>query len=769
MHNIVPETRQSSILVAVRVRPFTDEEITRLVHEENGNMVYLKDTVLNIPLSAPSLGIDDKSTLLRTQSKFRPIGIRKIIDCVDDKMLIFDPSKSNPLNELNENLVHSSSNENRRRLRRFGEQKFIFDRIFDMDVTQQEVYENTTRPLLDSVLDGFNGTVFAYGATGCGKTFTISGTSEQPGIIFLTMQELFIRMEQLKDTKKFQLQLSFLEIYNEQIHDLLDPNISSKKLVIREDSYNRTFVSNLSKHSPENVEEVMDLVIKGNMNRTTSPTDANETSSRSHAVLQIHVAQMNRTADIKQDQTFATLSIIDLAGSERAAVTKNRGERLLEGANINRSLLALGNCINALCVSSTRTGFSCHVPYRDSKLTRLLKFSLGGNCKTVMIVCVSPSSGHYDETLNTLKYANRAKEIKTKVIRNKQSLDRHVGSYLKLITEQKSEIEELRSREQKMIEIQLSQFRNGREKVNMLIKESVREMRIHLSDSEKIQDAKLIKSLMLVKRHYLKLVHFELSNVLQYLNNLNDERAVFLTDNIHIIQEQILLKMNELEVQFDDPNDIDRTLEYMKTIQLKKMRDCEYWQEAIDFEQYEILISGLSESVRNEILVNGTRLMEKVIEDPILRSHFQIISKSIVDENENTDGSNTTMVGTIERELNKLNKLDQEFDQFAQQLNVSTQRKRSSPMQKQQPTWRQKLMKQGMMGEGSPDVTPSKVMKSLSFAEGPPTIWNEPQDVSMMLDDPDPLPIERKLNTTVNKISTPNPKPKLSLTATQLK
>ncbi|QGN15685.1 hypothetical protein FIM1_2378 [Kluyveromyces marxianus] len=792
--NSAPETRQSSIQIAVRVRPFTDAEQAHLVHEEDGNMVYLRDTVLSVPSSAPSISMDDKGSSLRTPSKFRPMGIRRIIDCVDDKMLIFDPSKSNPLNELNDNVMHGGSNENRRRLRRFGEQKFIFDKIFDTDVTQQEVYQNTTRPLLDSVLDGYNGTVFAYGATGCGKTYTISGTSEQPGIIFLTMQELFVRMEQLRDTKKFELQLSFLEIYNEQIHDLLDPDIPSQKLVIREDSESKTFVSNLSKHSPQNVEEVMDLVIKGNMNRTTSPTDANETSSRSHAVLQIHVTQMNRTADIKQDQTFATLSIIDLAGSERAAVTKNRGERLIEGANINRSLLALGNCINALCVSSTRAGLSCHVPYRDSKLTRLLKFSLGGNCKTVMIVCISPSSKHYDETLNTLKYANRAKEIKTKVIRNKQSLDRHVGSYLKLITEQKREIEELRQREQKMIEIQLTQFKNGRDKVDLQIKESIRELRMHLYNSEKIQEVKLIKSLILVKRHYLMLVHCELENVLHYLATVNITEAYGLVDKIHLIQDQIMMKMTELEHQFDEPSDIETSLEYMRETHLKKIRECDHWQELNDIDQYDMLVSCLAESVRNEILINGTRLIERVVEDPILRSHFQIISKSIVDgkpntrENKNNDIvvdtedpaiiSYYSVLRTIEHELDKLNNLDTEFDQLAQKISIVGQRKRSSPIQKQQPAWRKKLIKQV-----SGQVTPIRTSSSMTFTEkgnisgiGSSVIeWNEPQDVSMMLDDTDPVPTEQSTNKNTTPVrmsmlqSLRKPKPKLSLTATQLK
>ena len=188
------------------------------------------------------------------------------------------------------------------------------------------------------------------------------------------------------------------------------------------------------------VQDVMDLILNGNARRTISPTEANAVSSRSHAILQINVSQRDRTANLTEETTMATLSIVDLAGSERASVTKNRGERLLEGANINKSLLALGNCINALCDPHHRN----HVPYRNSKLTRLLKFSLGGNCKTVMVVCVSPSSAHYDETHNSLKYGNRAKEIKTKVSKNLMNVDRHVTGYVKAIYELRQEVADLK-------------------------------------------------------------------------------------------------------------------------------------------------------------------------------------------------------------------------------------------------------------------------------------------------------------------------------------
>lgn len=753
------ELRQSSITVAIRVRPFNSDELTRLVHEDEDKMLYLRDSTISIPSSAHNV-MSSESLLNQSYSRlnFKPVGIRKIVDCVDDKMLVFDPSKSNPLNELDETFARSASTESRRRIRRFGEQKFIFDKIFDVDASQQDVYTSTTQPLLDSIIDGFNATIFAYGATGCGKTYTISGTPDHPGIIFLTMQELFQRMEQLSDIKQFQLTVSYLEIYNEQIHDLLKPETPSKKLVVREDSEKRTFVSNLSHYSPENVQEVMDLVIKGNMNRTTSPTDANATSSRSHAVLQIHVSQTDRSSDLKQNTTFATLSIIDLAGSERASATKNRGERLFEGANINKSLLALGNCINALCVSSTRSGLACHVPYRDSKLTRLLKFSLGGNCKTVMIVCISPSNVHYDETLNALKYANRAKEIKTKVIRNKQSLDRHVSSYLKMITQQKEEIDDLKTREKKMIQISLTRFQNDREKIYLGIKDSIREIRKHIWESEKIQHLKLTKSLAYVKKYYLKLVHSELGQTLMFLSSLDDPALGAMVDRICLIQEHLVQKMKELEIQFGEQNEISSTFEYMKTIHLKKLSDWNNWDKETDHEQFEMQLQELTENLQNEILVNCISLLEKLLDDPILSPHYQILSHVLMQGIESLNSN-------LDNKLNNLSTLDEEFDHFAYQLNAS-QRKRASPKQKQQPIWRQKIVKQSLQNTPIKDLGPS----SNNFSHT--VFWSEPQDVSMMMDDTDPIPFEQNQNISISGtplVSQHARKPKVSLTSTQLR
>ncbi|RKO92979.1 kinesin motor domain-containing protein, partial [Blyttiomyces helicus] len=290
--------------------------------------------------------------------------------------------------------------------RRNKEVRYGFDVVFKESASQKDVFTGTASPLIPLVLDGFNATVFAYGATGCGKTHTITGTPSDPGIIFLTMRELFAQIEARSAHHVIESSVSYLEVYNETIRDLLSPSPSiSAPLDLREDE-THVVVAGLSEHRPRSVEDIMDMLIRGNENRTRAPTEANAVSSRSHAVLQIHIKSRERVQGIRAVFRTAVLSIIDLAGSERASATKNKGERLLEGANINRSLLALGNCINALCSDKPN-----HIPYRDSKLTRLLKYSLGGNCKVVMIANISPSPIHYDETHNTLKYANRAKNI----------------------------------------------------------------------------------------------------------------------------------------------------------------------------------------------------------------------------------------------------------------------------------------------------------------------------------------------------------------------
>ncbi|XP_058477903.1 kinesin-like protein KIF19 isoform X2 [Solea solea] len=232
----------------------------------------------------------------------------------------------------------------------------------------------------------------------------------------------------------------YKEIYNEMIRDLLNP--SSGFLDLREDSKGVIQVAGITEVSTINAQEIMELLMKGNKQRTQEPTAANQTSSRSHAVLQVAVKQQSRCREVLQEVRFARLFMIDLAGSERAAQTQNRGQRLKEGAHINRSLLALGNCINAL---SDKNGTK-YVNYRDSKLTRLLKDSLGGNSRTVMIAHISPASVAFEESRNTLTYADRAKSIRTRVKKNQINVSYHIVQYTNIISDLRCEIQRLKKK-----------------------------------------------------------------------------------------------------------------------------------------------------------------------------------------------------------------------------------------------------------------------------------------------------------------------------------
>ncbi|XP_068026038.1 kinesin-like protein KIF18B [Melanerpes formicivorus] len=319
-------------------------------------------------------------------------------------------------------------------------QKFLFDRVFAEQATQEEVFQHTTRQMVDTLLDGYNCSVFAYGATGAGKTYTMLGSENSPGIIYLTMEELFRRLEARQEQKSCEVLVSYLEVYNEQIRDLLEPK---GPLPIREDPERGAVVQGLSIQQPSSAEQLLQMLLGGSRNRTQHATDANASSSRSHAVLQVYVKQQDRAEGLAGAVRVAKMSLVDLAGSERAAVAKTSGERLREGASINRSLLALLSVIQALAGAK---GKQSHVPYRDSKLTRLLKDSIGGNCRTLMLAALSPSPLCCQDTLNTLKYASRAKEIQVSLKSNLPSPDSHVCPYVVLCAQLRAEVAELQAK-----------------------------------------------------------------------------------------------------------------------------------------------------------------------------------------------------------------------------------------------------------------------------------------------------------------------------------
>lgn len=310
---------------------------------------------------------------------------------------------------------------------------FTFDAVYDWNAKQFELYDETFRPLVDSVLQGFNGTIFAYGQTGTGKTYTMEGVRGDPekrGVIPNSFDHIFTHISRSQN-QQYLVRASYLEIYQEEIRDLLSKD-QTKRLELKERPDTGVYVKDLSSFVTKSVKEIEHVMNVGNQNRSVGATNMNEHSSRSHAIFVITIECSEVGLDGENHIRVGKLNLVDLAGSERQAKTGAQGERLKEATKINLSLSALGNVISALV-----DGKSTHIPYRDSKLTRLLQDSLGGNAKTVMVANVGPASYNVEETLTTLRYANRAKNIKNKPRVNEDPKD----ALLREFQQEKLEIE----------------------------------------------------------------------------------------------------------------------------------------------------------------------------------------------------------------------------------------------------------------------------------------------------------------------------------------
>ncbi|XP_010791987.1 kinesin-like protein KIF21A isoform X2 [Notothenia coriiceps] len=356
---------------------------------------------------------------------------------------------------------------------------FTYDHVMDMDSHQESIYTNCTESLIEGCFEGYNATIFAYGQTGSGKTYTM-GTGfdvnigeDELGIIPRAVNHLFRGIEERRQTAteqgrpvpEFKINAQFLELYNEEVLDLFDStrDIEARKMrstiKIHEDASGGIYTVGVTTRTVATAEEMMQCLKLGALSRTTASTQMNSSSSRSHAIFTIHLCQVrvcspdnddnetdNRLAGDSEINEFETLSakfhFVDLAGSERLKRTGATGDRAKEGISINCGLLALGNVISALGDRSKR---STHVPYRDSKLTRLLQDSLGGNSQTVMIACISPSDRDFMETLNTLKYANRARNIKNKVIVNQDKASQQISTLRTEIARLQMELMEYRT------------------------------------------------------------------------------------------------------------------------------------------------------------------------------------------------------------------------------------------------------------------------------------------------------------------------------------
>ncbi|XP_033504717.2 kinesin-like protein KIF13B isoform X1 [Epinephelus lanceolatus] len=339
---------------------------------------------------------------------------------------------------------------------------FAYDHCFwSMDESQKDkfagqdvVFQCLGESLLDNAFMGYNACIFAYGQTGSGKSYTMMGSAEQPGLIPRLCSSLFSRtLQEAQEGESFTVEVSYMEIYNEKVRDLLDPKGNRQALRVREHKVLGPYVDGLSRLAVACYKDIESLMSEGNKSRTVAATNMNEESSRSHAVFNIILTHTLMDLQSKTSgEKVSKLSLVDLAGSERAAKTGAAGERLKEGSNINKSLSTLGLVISALADQGAGKNKSKFVPYRDSVLTWLLKDSLGGNSRTAMVATISPAADNYDETLSTLRYADRAKSIINHAVVNEDPnarIIRELREEVEKLKEQLSEAESMKAPELK--------------------------------------------------------------------------------------------------------------------------------------------------------------------------------------------------------------------------------------------------------------------------------------------------------------------------------
>uniref|UniRef100_A0A8K9X2R3 Kinesin family member 21B n=1 Tax=Oncorhynchus mykiss TaxID=8022 RepID=A0A8K9X2R3_ONCMY len=382
---------------------------------------------------------------------------------------------------------------------------FTYDFVFDIDSAQKQIYAACVHKLIEGCFDGYNATVFAYGQTGSGKTYTmgtgfdVQEEEEERGIVPRAVHHLFLGIQERKTQARhqgthppeFKVSAQFLELYNEEILDLFDgardPDCKNRKsnIKIHEDGSGSIYTSGVTSRLVNSEEELLECLKLGALSRTTASTQMNASSSRSHAIFTINLCQMRvcqqtelndvgggdggSIAKPEYETLMAKFHFVDLAGSERLKRTGATGERAREGISINCGLLALGNVISALGDQAKKGG---HVPYRDSKLTRLLQDSLGGNSRTVMIACVSPSDRDFMETLNTLKYANRARNIKNKVMVNQDKTSQQISALRAEIARLQMELMEYKGGKRVMGEDGLEGFSDLFQENSMLQREN---------------------------------------------------------------------------------------------------------------------------------------------------------------------------------------------------------------------------------------------------------------------------------------------------------
>ncbi|XP_014779765.1 kinesin-like protein KIF3A [Octopus bimaculoides] len=487
---------------------------------------------------------------------------------------------------------------------------FTFDTVFGPGCKQVDVYNEVARPIVDCVLEGYNGTIFAYGQTGTGKTFTMEGlrtTLEVRGIIPNSFAHIFGAIAKAGEDNCFLVRVSYMEIYNEEVRDLLAKD-QNMRLEVKERPDVGVYVKDLSAFVVNNADDMDRIMTLGNKNRAVGATNMNAHSSRSHAIFTVTVECSVKGIDGKQHVRMGKLHLVDLAGSERQAKTGATGMRLKEASKINLSLSTLGNVISALV-----DGKSSHIPYRNSKLTRLLQDSLGGNSKTIMIANIGPADYNYDETISTLRYANRAKNIKNKAKINEDPKDALLRQFQKEIEELKKQLEdnisdgdtspdEEMDNEQSMEFMENSKKKWKEKKCRKISKEKMTEILTKIENDRKFLEEK--KDMAEEERNQMKESLDEKENELKRYQEEQDQ----LQQKLSAIEKKIIVGGENL---LEKAEEQERLLgESAIELEERKKREEELRRALEEKEQERIDIEEKYSSLQDEI-VGKTKKLKK--------------------------------------------------------------------------------------------------------------------------------------------------------------
>ena len=512
---------------------------------------------------------------------------------------------------------------------------FVFDNIFTESSNNKEVFNESIKEMIDKVLQGYNSTALAYGVTGTGKTYTIFGdlsnNFKEEGIIFKACEHLFEKIELNKKEKinnnitnndiYYYIKISYIEIYNEIVKDLINENSSS--LIIVEDPQKGVICPNAKEIIINDSLELKKIINESNKRRTMANTTQNQFSSRSHAILQMTLEKKLKKSEDNYQIYFSKFLVVDLAGSERGM---ERGKRREEGVNINKSLFTLGSCLNILSEKSNTGKF---VPYRDSKLTRLLKDSLGGNILTVMLACISPCPAGYDETLNTLNYAFKAKKITKKVMKNIKEIDINNLQYKEMIDNLKSEIMQLK-KVIKNQEIKLKEkIINNRDEINTEY--------INSSEKEILENKLEIKENEKTKTNdnhikYDSLNFMDFSDNNKNISNFLDKNEINspINDRVIIVKEKNI-KDNRNNTKINDINEkinIQIYNKYLEEIINNEININNINQQIEKIKKDKKLLETflVKDNIKNDALLNKYNLLKNIYD-----KYIEIINEKLIE------------------------------------------------------------------------------------------------------------------------------------------